>query len=228
MKIRTYIYSFLGLFTLALVIIVSSYLWVSLNASSRLFSSVEDVPCTYETGLLLGTTSQTRIGHKTNRFFTYRIDATAALYQAGKIKYILISGDENSLDGVNEVVCMRDSLIARGVPDSVIILDGYGYRTLDSVVRCRHTYGCKSVIFISQQFHTERSIFLADYLNIDFEEIAGYNAKSPKSKMAMITYARETLARVKMLLDIVLKKSPKRIDSYEQRLEPITCQTGSQ
>ena len=68
----------------------------------------------YKYGLLLGTTPQTRIGRKTNQFFRYRIDAAVTLYDAGKICKILISGDENSLDGMNEVECMRDSLIARG------------------------------------------------------------------------------------------------------------------
>lgn len=69
-------------------------------------------------GLLLGTTPQARIGRITNQFFIYRIDAAEQLYKAGKIDQILISGDENSLDGVNETECMRDSLVARGVPAS--------------------------------------------------------------------------------------------------------------
>ena len=85
-------------------------------------------------GLLLGTTPQARITKITNYFFIYRIDAAEQLYKAGKIEQILISGDENSLDGVNEPECMRDSLVARGVPASAIILDGKGYRTICSVV----------------------------------------------------------------------------------------------
>ena len=85
-------------------------------ARHRSFSEVDSVPFT-GVGLLLGTTPQTRIGKERNLFFTYRLDATEALYRAGKINLIFISGDKNSLDGVNEPQCMRDSLVARGIPE---------------------------------------------------------------------------------------------------------------
>lgn len=75
---------------------------ISHNTEGQLFSSVDSVP-QYDVGLLLGTTPQTRIARRPNPFFKYRIDAADALYKAGKIKNILISGDENSLDGINEV-----------------------------------------------------------------------------------------------------------------------------
>lgn len=79
------------------------------NAKGKLFSDIEQVaPSEY--GLLLGTTPQTRIGRRQNQFFKFRIDAAEHLYKARKIKHILISGDENSLDGVNEVECMKDSI----------------------------------------------------------------------------------------------------------------------
>ena len=66
------------------------------NAIGKLFSDVEQVAPT-EYGLLLGTTPQTRIGRRQNQFFKFRIDAAEELYKTGKIKKILISGDENSL-----------------------------------------------------------------------------------------------------------------------------------
>lgn len=73
------------------------------SAKDKLYTDVDKVPPT-EYGLLLGTTPQTRIGRRPNQFFKFRIDAAEQLYKSGKIKKILISGDENSLDGVNEVV----------------------------------------------------------------------------------------------------------------------------
>ena len=104
------------------------------NAKGKLYSNVEQVTSS-EYGWLLGTTPQTRIGRRHNQFFKFRLDATEKLYKAGKIKKILISGDEDSLDGVNEVECMKDSLVSRGVDAADIILDGKGYRTLDAVWR---------------------------------------------------------------------------------------------
>ena len=108
--------------------------------------------------MLLGTTPQTRIGGRKNMFFKYRIDAAEDLYNAGKIKYILISGDENSLDGINEPECMKDSLVARGIPENVIFLDGKGFRTLDSVVRMSKVFGVRTFTIISQRFHNERAL----------------------------------------------------------------------
>ena len=93
------------------------------NAKGKVFSEIDSIKFT-KVGLLLGTTPQARIDRITNYFFIYRIDAAEQLYKAGKIEKILISGDENSLDGINESECMRDSLVARGVPVSDIIIDG--------------------------------------------------------------------------------------------------------
>ena len=148
---------------------------------------------------MLGTTPQTRIGGKPSQFFKFRIDATEQLYKSGKIKNILISGDENSLDGVNEVECMRDSLVARGINANDIILDGKGFRTIDSVARTIKVFNIKDFIVISQRFHNERTIYLAKHLGFN---IIGFNAADATSNMAIITYIREYFARVKMFIDI--------------------------
>ena len=84
------------------------------NAEGKVYSDIDRIKYN-KVGLLLGTTPQARFDRITNYFFIYRIDAAEQLYKAGKIEKILVSGDENSLDGVNETECMRDSLVARGV-----------------------------------------------------------------------------------------------------------------
>ena len=174
------------------------------NADGRLFDEVETVPEGYSFGLLLGTTPQTRIGHRRNMFFESRIHAAASLYHAGKIQKVLISGDDNSLDGVNEVKCMRDSLLERGIPPKDIALDGKGYRTILSVQRAYHDYGCRKLIVISQKFHNERALYLADNLGLGFNQVIGFNAKSPHSLMSQKTYVREWFARVKMFIDLFI------------------------
>ena len=172
------------------------------NAEGKVFSDIDSIKYN-KVGLLLGTTPQARIGRITNAFFTYRIDAAEELYKAGKIEKILISGDENSLDGINEPECMRDSLVARGVPASAIILDGKGYRTICSVVNANKVYGLKSFTIISQKFHNERAIYQAEHLGLDVENIQAYNAKDPKSRRAYLTTIREYFARVKMFMDLI-------------------------
>lgn len=174
------------------------------NAEGKVFSDIDSIKHS-EVGLLLGTTPQARIGRITNYFFIYRIDAAELLYKAGKIEKILISGDDNSLDGINETECMRDSLVARGVPASAIFLDGKGYRTICSIINANKVYGLKSFTIISQKFHDERAIYQAEHLGLDVENIQAYIAKDPKSRLAYLTTIREYFARVKMFIDLMIE-----------------------
>lgn len=174
---------------------------VTRNADGLCYDSTEQVPET-EVGLLLGTTPITRIGGRKNAFFKYRIEAAASLYHGGKVHMILISGDEDSLEGINEPEAMRDSLIVRGVPCDSILLDGKGFRTINSVINARILYDFDSFTIISQQFHNERALYLATHLDLDLKQVYAYNAKSPHSTLSIMTYLREYLARVKMFVDL--------------------------
>ena len=188
-----------GLLCLALMLICD---WlVTDNAEGKAFSDIGSIKYN-KVGLLLGTTPQARLTKVTNYFFIYRIDAAEQLYKAGKIGKILISGDEDSMDGINEPECMRDSLMARGVPLSDIILDGKGYRTINSVVNANKVFGLKSFTIISQKFHNERAIYQAEHLGLDLENVQAFNAVMPKTRRAYLTSVREYFARVKMFIDL--------------------------
>ena len=198
----------IGVFTIAIVVVVCLALMlicnqiVVNNAKGKTFSEIDSIKYN-KVGLLLGTPPKARITKVKNYFFIYRLDAAEQLYRTGRIRKILISGDENSLDGINEPECMRDSLVARGVPASVIILDGKGYRTINSIVNANKVFGLRSFTIISQEFHKERALYQAEHLGLDVENLQAYNARNPKSTRAWITYAREYLARVKMFWDLI-------------------------
>ena len=188
-----------GLLCLALMLICD---WlVTDNAEGKAFSDIGSIKYN-KVGLLRGTTPQARLTKVTNYFFIYRIDAAEQLYKTGKIEKILISGDEDSMDGINEPECMRDSLVARGVPVSDIILDGKGYRTINSVVNANKVFGLKSFTIISQKFHNERAIYQAEHLGLDLEYVQAFNAVMPKTRRAYLTSVREYFARVKMFIDL--------------------------
>ena len=186
-----------------LALMLLCYQIVENNAEGKVFSDIDSIKYN-KVGLLLGTTPQARIDRITNYFFIYRIDAAEQLYRAGKVEKILISGDEDSLDGINEPECMRDSLVASGVPANAIILDGKGYRTICSVINANKVYGLKSFTIISQKFHNERAIYQAEHLGLDVENIQAYNAKEPRSMRAYLTTIREYFARVKMFMDLAV------------------------
>lgn len=177
--------------------------WVENNAKDKVFNQVSQIQ-KKKVGLLLGTSKFLRNGHK-NLYYHYRILAAVELYENKKINYILISGD-NSQKEYNEPQMMKEDLIAQGIPESKIYLDYAGFRTLDSVVRANKVFGQKEFIVISQQFHNERAIFLAESYNI---QVTGFNAQDVSFSSGFKTVFREKLARVKMILDLIIQVQPK-------------------
>lgn len=157
-----------------------------------------------KTGLLLGT-SKTLSNGNPNLYFSYRIEAATELYLSGKIKNIIVSGD-NSQKDYNEPEDMKLELIKAGVPENKIFEDFAGFRTLDSVVRAKEIFGQKSFIIISQKFHNERAVFLARKTGI---EAYGYNAQDVNKYAGFKTNLREYFARVKVFWDFIFGVDPK-------------------
>ena len=155
-------------------------------------------------GLLLGTSKILKSGWK-NLYFFNRIDAAEQLYKSGKIKYILISGD-NSTKNYSEPEDMQAELLKRGIPADKIVLDFAGFRTLDSVVRAKEIFGQNSFIIISQKFHNERAVFLAQHYGI---KAYGFNAKDVNKYFGFKTKVREYFARAKVFVDFLLGVEPK-------------------
>jgi SanA protein len=191
------------LFALALFSVLLSNTIVEVSTKDKVYNSTDEIPYN-KVGLLLGTGKILSDGH-INLFYKYRIEAAVRLYKAGKISYILVSGD-NSTKNYNEPKTIKKDLIAKGIPKEKIFLDYAGFRTLDSVVRSKEIFQQESITIISQQFHNERGIFIAGFKGI---EAVGFNAKDVKSGGGFKTKVRERFARVKMMLDLVFGKQPK-------------------
>ena len=101
---------------------------------------------------------------------------------------------------------MKNALLEKGVPPDRIYLDYAGFRTLDSVVRVKEIFGQTSVTIISQHFHNQRPIFLAEHHGID---AIGFDAPEVDPEYAWKTRSRAQFARVKAVLDIyVFHKQP--------------------
>ena len=194
----------LGAFVL-LIVAFTIYANVKVvNASyGKIFISVDSIPYN-KVALLLGTNPLNRWG-RPNSYFTNRINTAAALYHAGKVDFIIASGD-NHTKRYDEPSAMRDSLIAHGVPEERILLDFAGFRTLDSVVRAKEIFGCDSITIISQADHNARALYLAEAYGINAVAIS---APLRAGRWVRIRLAlREWLARDKMLLDIWCDKQP--------------------
>jgi|VirMetMinimDraft_7_1064189.scaffolds.fasta_scaffold28837_3 SanA protein len=189
-------YTLLGVIGGALVVLLAN-LFILSSVSSKVYSDIENVDYS-DVALVLGTSSSVN-GRTENPFFTHRISAAAELFFQGKVKHILVSGDNSSMH-YNEPRDMRHALIKLGVPDSCITMDFAGLRTLDSVVRSHKIFQQKRITIVSQGFHNYRALFIAQYYGID---AVAYNAAYP-TEATMKTVLREYLARPKALLDLYL------------------------
>ncbi len=182
-------------------------LWANYSVSSfsdpYISNNLNDLP-QQKVGLLLGTSKLVKNGRK-NAYFYNRIDATVRLYKAGKIKYVLISGD-NGRKEYNEPEDMMEELVKQGIPADHIFLDYAGFRTLDSVLRSRDIFGQKGYIVISQEFHNQRAVFLARKYGIT---AYGYNAKDVSKNFGFRTRVREYFARTKVYIDLFFGTRPK-------------------
>ena len=187
------------------------YIVVSVNASKKTYTIVNCIPQN-KVGLLLGTSPTTPQGEH-NYYFDNRIQAAAQLYHNGRISHIIASGGDYSREnGCNELTAMRESLLALGVPDSIITLDYQGLRTLNSIVKAKEIYCLDSVTIISQKYHNERAIWLAEHYGLN---AIAYNASTPDITDKRIkNISRELLARVKMFIDILMR------NQYSQQFRP--------
>jgi SanA protein len=175
-------------------------------AEGKLYTDTRAIPYN-RVGLLLGTSRYAN--GRSNPFYVHRINAAAALLKAGKIKYLVISGD-NSRKDYDEPTSMRADLINAGIDSTVIYLDYAGFRTFDSMVRLKEVFGQDSVTVISQQFHNERALYLASKEGL---YAIGFNAADVSARMGALTELREKFARVKLFLDLWFGNKPKFLGS---------------
>jgi|GEM_PF-149785 SanA protein len=196
--------------------------WTVSDARHYTYDDVNAVPYN-RVALVLGT-SKYLIGGSPNHYFKYRIKAAAELYNNGKVDYILVSGD-NATVQYNEPRQMRRALIQAGIPANAIYSDYAGFRTLDSIVRAKEVFGQAHFTVVSQAFHNERAIFIARHFGI---EAVGFNAVDPSAYQGIKTRVREVFARLMGLLDLyVLDKGPKFLGEPIVIGGPVPCQALS-
>lgn len=204
-KFKKYIYILIAIVSVPVIFLVISNMVIVKSTKTRIYTDVNNVPQN-DIGLVLGTSKYSVGG--INLYYQYRIEAAADLYFSGKIKHIIVSGD-NHVYGYNEPEQMKQSLVKLGVPPERITCDYAGLRTLDSVVRLKKIFMANRATIISQRFHLQRALFIAKHYNID---AIGYCSKDVASAYGRNTNIRELFARSKAVLDLyVLHTKPRHL-----------------
>jgi SanA protein len=170
---------------------------LSRAAKGKTYSDIASIPHRH-VGLVLGCATRLANG-RPNLFFRNRVEAAANLYLAGKLDYLLVSGDDEAED-------MKDALVQSGVPPERIYCDYAGLRTLDSVIRAKEVFGQSQITIVSQKFHNQRAIFIAKHRGLD---AIGLNAPDLNACDSLKVHLREHFARVVCVMDVLVRRPPK-------------------
>lgn len=130
-----------------------------------------------------------------------RVRQAAALWRAGKVKKVLVSGDHQRW-AYDEPDTMRKALVRAGVLPQDVFEDHAGFDTWATMVRAHSIFGVRDAIVVTQGFHMPRALFLADAAGI---EATGLTADShPSGFQGKKSSVREVLSRVKAIADVTL------------------------
>jgi SanA protein len=125
-----------------------------------------------------------------SRLLADRLDTAIVLYRSGKVRKLLLSGD-NSDRYHDEVGAMRRYVESRGIPRSDLLFDAAGLSTYQSCFRAREVFGLNRALLVTQRFHLGRALFLANSFGID-----GYGVPAGESRVVGLRLmAREFFSR---------------------------------
>ncbi len=199
---RRWISRFLWAGLAGMLTILAVNVWMTARCSDRIFTDPAKAPAV-PVALVLGTAE--KIGKYSNIHFRVRIDAAAALYKEGKIKHLLLSGD-NSRPGYNEPEDMKVALVTRGVPATAMTCDYAGFSTMESIIRAKEVFGLSRCIIISDDFHLARSLWLADYHDM---KATAFHSQPVNRRNLFNSRSREWLARPKDVIYAIIGVRPK-------------------
>lgn len=174
---------------------------------NSIYKNVGQVPEGAEAVMVLG--AKVYAGGRMSDMLKDRADTALEIYQAGKAKKILVSGDHGR-EEYDEVNAVKNYLLDKGVPAEDIFLDHAGFDTYDSMYRARDVFQIRSLIISTQDFHLPRAVYIAKSLGI---EAYGISADKHIYGNTAAVQAREILARDKAWLDVALGSKPKFLGS---------------
>ena len=173
--------------------------WVGWQTADRIYAGALDAPAS-PAAIVLG--AGYRPGGSLSHALADRMDTAIALYEAGKVNKLLLTGDNRVAD-YNEPAAMADYAQARGVPREDLVLDYAGRRTYDSCYRASVIFGLDRAILVTQEFHLPRALYTCNQLGL---ETVGVVADRRAYLRATWYQFRELLALTRAWLDLKLFK----------------------
>jgi vancomycin permeability regulator SanA len=210
--LRRLFFAGLGTAALAGIVVVACGVWVRHKSAPYIYRSIAQVP-KEPVAIVLG--ALVFPNGQVSPVLRGRIDAAVALYKAGKVSKLLMTGDNGS-NRYDEVTPMKKYAMAAGVPDVDIIRDYAGFRTFDSCYRAKHVFCVERAVIVTQDFHLSRAVYLARQMGIS---AVGFVAQDNLTKHDLNALKRrESWA---MFLAVLDANSPWKHPRYTGRVEPL-------
>jgi len=131
-----------------------------------------------------------------------RAKTALELYKNGVVQKLLVSGD-NRASSYNEVIPIREYIIAHSVPEEDVFTDFAGFNTYDSMYRAKKIFGAKNVLIVTQSFHLPRAVYAARQIGLN-----AYGVPANKSGYYFRNNAREVLATTKTFIRVLTQARP--------------------
>lgn len=187
-------------------------IWVHFRVRDRIFNLGQAIPES-EAAIVLGAALWAD-GSPTPVLYD-RVATGVALIKTGLVKKLVMSGDGRS-SSYNEPDAMQDLAIELGVAGDSILLDHAGLRTYDSLLRALKIHGLTHVTIVTQQFHMDRALYLADAIGL---RALGVLADRRRYRFLALqrSRVREVIATTKAWLDIhFLHPNNSRLDDVKE------------
>jgi vancomycin permeability regulator SanA len=139
-------------------------------------------------------------------FLAARLDPARRLLEAGRVQVLLLSGD-GAAPEYDEPAAMRAYLLAAGVPDERMVLDGFGLDTYDSCVRAARVFGVDRLLVVTQSYHLPRAVGTARAVGLAAEGVGDTSVRRWR-RAYLHGLLRDQVACVKTVVDLATRRQP--------------------
>jgi SanA protein len=191
---------------LALLGFLGSFLFAAINyyvksqANPYCLRHLEQVPPS-EVGIVFGAGIK---GDKPSKYLKDRLDAGIQLYEAQKVKKLLLSGDNGSRR-YNELAVMKAYCVEHGVDSNFIFVDYAGFDTYSTLFRAKNVFKVEQAVLVTQNYHLDRAVYIGNQLGID---CIGYSATRGSYAGYRKNTIREYVASIKSFFDVMVNRTP--------------------
>lgn len=140
------------------------------------------------------------------QYLSARLDLAVELYTSGKVRAILVSGD-NRHRSHNEPDAMRSYLISHGVPAVKVVTDYAGFDTYSTCVRANRIFGATEAILVTQSYHLPRAVATCRAVGIDSWGVGDSSVASDGGEW-QDNSLREWSANFKLVSDLATSRQP--------------------